>query len=112
MKIIAPKKYEVKEVWARSKFDVEGDQGLVVKVRKVFIGYFDISLKMDDLVNSLKEKGLYFSLGSSECEPKIYMYDKYIESGVIFETFEDCENFLRSGVSHDSLFELANSSFV
>jgi hypothetical protein len=107
MKIISPKKHLVKEVWARSKFSLESENGEEGHTRKVLIGYFPHDLQISKLVLFLKEKGLYFSLGSSYDEPRFYAYDHYMDMGVVFDTFEECENFLRSGVSYNLLVEMA-----
>lgn len=107
MKIISPKKHFVKEVWARSKFALEEDGQTRFCTRRVLLGYFGPDLEISKLVLFLKEKGLYFSLGSSEEEPRFVMYNRYISSGVVFDTFEECENFLRSGISYESLVETA-----
>lgn len=107
MKVISPKKHLVKEVWARSRFSIERDSGEDIQDRMFLVGYFEENFEIDKLKAFLKQKGLYFSLGSSEVEPKFFVYNKYIESGIVFETFEECENFIRSGVSMESLSDLA-----
>lgn len=110
MKIYVPTKVVVKEVVATSQYSTNdnGDE-TPNRTRRVVVGLFNTDLDLQALISFLTEKGLYSQLGSSGCPPKIFAYEKFIERGVVFETFEECENFLRSGISLEHMLEYSTT---
>lgn len=99
----------VKEIVAISHYSVSDDPSELTETKRVHIGYFEPEVSVIDVEKFINERGLNYRVGSTGSKTKVYGYDRFIDSGVVFETFEEMENFIRSGISMDQLLDYATT---